>query len=261
MLNTPPRASILRALAWQAMTELWRRHSARRSLTVLESHPGTSIEGQLHLLLDWSPSRLMGSTGLVFNIGGPAGTCHVQHEGQDVVEPVDFVTPLLSTAPSSFVDRLEREMGLTPAPALPPSTPAVLVARMLAAALASHCLTTRPLSVTMGWADMSVCPTAPLWTRVFDPSGPELTEQVNAGKLRWADAVERLGHLSALHQDTGNGPMLDAESPFVAVDWRAGMMVLGGESSAERINLMSGYQQAGRTLSPLVARALAHLGY
>jgi hypothetical protein len=260
MLNSPPRAPILRALAWQAVAELWRRHGARHSLTVLETHPGISIEGQLRLLLDWRPSNAMGSTGLVFNIGGPAGTCHVHRRGQDVGETVDYVTPLLSKAPSGLVDRLEREMGITSVPELPSSTPSVLVARTLAAALASQCLTTRPLSVTMGWADMSVYPTAPRWTQVFDPSAPALTERVHAGKLRWEDAVERVGHLSALHHDTGSGPLLDADSPFVAFDWHVGMMVLGGERSAERINLMSAYQQAGRTLSPLVARALAHLG-
>lgn len=261
MLVVPPRPSILRALAWQVVAELWRRHGARRSFTVLETHPAVSIEGQLRLLLDWTPANAMGSTGLAFNIGGPAGTCHVQSRGQDVGEALDYVTPLLSTAPSGFVDRLEREMGLTSVPALPQSTPAVLVARTLAAALASQCLTTRPLSVTMGWVDMSAGSQVPRWTQVFDPGAPELSKQVAAGELSWEDAVERVGHLSALHRDTGNGPLLDADTPFVGFDWRAGVMVLGGTPSAERISLMSAYQHAVRTLSPLVSRALVHLGY
>lgn len=261
MLNSPPRAPILRALAWQAVAELWRRHGARHSLTVLETHPGISIEGQLRLLLDWTPSNAMGSTGLVFNIGGPAGTCHVHRQGQDVGETVDFVTPLLSTAPSGLVDRLERAMGLASTDSLPQSTPPVLVARTLAAALASQCLTTRPLSVTMGWVEMSAGSHVPQWTKMFAPTAPALAAEVHAGRLTWEAAVERVGHLSALHRDTGNGPLLDADTPFVGLDWRAGVMVLGGQPSEKRIHLMSAYQEAGRNLSPLVSQALAHLGY
>lgn len=260
MLNGPLRPPILRSLAWQVMAELWRRHSAGRELTVIETHPGSSLEGQVSLLLDWTRTNTLGSAGIVFNIGGPAGTYQLQRRGLNDGEAIDFVAPLLTTNPVLLVDEIEGELELATPRTMPISTPAVLAVRTIAAALTTQCLTVRPLSVTMGWVDMSIGPQVPLWTESLDATAPDLTAAVSEGETSWESAFRRVAHLSALHRDTGEGPLLDAETPFVGFDWHAGVMVLGGDPSGERINLMRAYQQAGGALSPLVARALVHLG-
>lgn len=260
MPMTPLRPEILHALAWQVIAEMWRRHGSHRKLRLLETHPGASIEGQLRLLIDWDSTADQIARGVVFNIGGTSGTCCVTRSCIDNESSIDFVTPMLVGDPSLLIDRLDRELGLTTPSRLPPSSAAVVVARTLASALLSQCFSRNSLRVTMGWLDMSAGSAVPDWTQMIYPESTALKEQVQSGKVSWNQAFDQLGHLSALHRDNGAGPLLQSDHPLVLFDWKAGEMIFSRETGGEKIELMEAYKAAGRSISPIVFRALAHLG-
>jgi hypothetical protein len=71
------RPSVVLAVAWRLLTELFRRHHASHDLRLLRSHPGSSMAGRMAMYVDLRGGDLFGCTRLTLNLGGPTGTFEV----------------------------------------------------------------------------------------------------------------------------------------------------------------------------------------
>jgi len=257
----PYRFGVIQAVAWKIVAELFRRHAASHDLRLLETHPGASMRGQLSLLTGRPTAGGAEPASIMFNFGGPSCTCDVRAAGSTVVAELDFVSPMLKQDPIETIDRLEGHLGLRRPESLPPSTAGVLAVRTLSAVLSHEWLARTSLRVTSAWVDASVSCAVPKWTRVFSVDLTDLAGQVNRGAVPWQDAHAQTHRFLAIHEALDEGPMLEPDRPFVALDLTDGALVFAGPGlSPRRTDLSVAYQTAGRRLGPIVDAVLAHLG-
>lgn len=260
-MSSPCRYSVLQALAWRVVAELYRRHAAVQTLSLLEQHPGTSIRGQLRLLAGASAARLAEPASVTFNFGGPSGTCEVRRGGAEVLAEYDFVSPMLHGDPADAVDRLENSLGLHRPAKLPPSTSAVLCARVVSDALSREWLSRKTLRATLGWVDSSMGCRVPDWTKVFGADLTKLGPKVSDGSMPWQEGQAQVGGLVALHDAEDEAPLLSSDRAFAAFDLTQGIIALGAPGhSTRRIELAGRYQTDSRRLGPVTDEVLRHLG-
>lgn len=263
MENTSVRFNLLQALAWRVVAELYRRHAGKRHLRLLETHPGSSMRGQLRLLVSahttTAPNK---SDELILNLGGPAGTADILRAGTVVLSGFDFAGPMLTDDPVVVVDRLESYLGLPKVRKLPPSTPSVLAVRTIASVLTHEWIAPQTIRGTLGLVDHSSGSRVPAWTAAFGIDHQGLTRAIDSGQQTWEQAYAQVHGFVALHNTTEDSPVLEAGPPFAAFDLQAGRIVLGSKRTAARwIELMPRYQQqAGRRLAPVIDEVLKHLG-
>src|SRR5687768_14950129 len=94
------RITLVAALAWRVVAELFRRYQARFDLRVLQAHPAISIRGSL-VLTSGSPYP-WGKPALWLDLGGPSGTYRVERriDGSVPLHEVsgDFAASMLTRA-------------------------------------------------------------------------------------------------------------------------------------------------------------------
>lgn len=243
------------AATWRAVTELWRRHHAAHDLRLLQTHPGASERGQLCVLVGASPGRVMDCRRLVFNLGGPTGTFQVLNAGQ-VQHEGEFLWPALTADPILLVDQLESVLGLRSPDVLPPSTPGVLVMRLVAELLVANSLDREGLHVEPAWLDWSAGVRVRPWAAHFGHDVRALQDGLDSGHADWQRVYLDVSSLLRL------STVSSYDSPEVEclMDMRAGQVLLirHGET-VEAIDVASAYALAGRHLEPLVARLLVAL--
>ncbi len=158
------RPSVPLAVAWRIVTELFRRHYSSRNLRLLRNHPGSSVNGQLRLLVNPSAGRLADCDQLIMNLGGPTGTFEVRKSGACTAQG-EFLWTALSGDPIQVVDRIEQHLGLRGPSLLAPTAPAVLVMRLVSDLLASTFVDRAGLTVETAWFDWSGGSRVQQWTQ------------------------------------------------------------------------------------------------
>jgi hypothetical protein len=118
------------SVAWKLLTELVRRHGKTHDLRLLRSHPGTSVAGQLKLLVNPRSEGIHNCTQVALNLGGPVGTFEVYLNGGQTTTG-DFLMPALAGGLATVLDEVERAMSLNAPPLLPASTPQMLTMRLV----------------------------------------------------------------------------------------------------------------------------------
>lgn len=260
-MSSPCRLTVLQAMAWRVVAELYRRHATAQALSLLEMHPGSSMWGQLRLMVGPCDGRSAEPASISFNFGGPSGTCEVRRDGAEVLGQFDYVTPMLNGDPAEVVNRLESSLGLKTPAKIPPSSAAVLGVRLVADALGREWLARTTLRATLGWVDSSIACCVPEWTKACGADLTTLGPQVSSGAMPWQEAHAQLSGLVALHDTQDGAPLLHADRPFAALDLTQGLVALGQPGKAvRRIALKERYQADERRLGTLVDELLKHLG-
>lgn len=249
------RPGLVLAATWRAVTELWRRHHAAHDLRLLQTHPGASERGQLCVLVGASPGRVMDCRRLVFNLGGPTGTFEVLNAGH-VVHEGEFLWPALNSDPILLVDQMGSLLGLRSPDVLPPSTPGVLVMRLVAELLIATSLDREGLHVESAWLDWSAGVRVRPWAAHFGHDVSALQHGLDSGHADWQRVyldVSSLLRLSTVRSD-------DQPEVEWLMDMQAGQVLrVDHGKTVEVIDVASAYALAGRHLEPLVARLLVAL--
>lgn len=255
------RFGVVQATAWRIVAELYRRHFGTHDLRLLERHPGSSVNGQLCLMMDAADHDRADTACVTFNFGGATGTCDLQRGDHVQFVGLDYVTPMLVDDPIGVINRLEAMLGLPRTAGLPSSSETVLTVRAIAQVLGHEWLSRGDLRTTLGWVDASVACSVPQWTRVFGEDLSYLADAVNKGAMPWQLAHARLARYVAVHADSHDGPMIGCDRRFVAFDMKAGTLVYGDtHRTAAPTSLLDAYRRDHRRLGGLVNGMLAHLG-
>ena len=193
--------SVLEAASWRLASELARRHPL--ATRVLHTRPGG---GQYDCLTITAPTAQGAAIQLNRN-----GTIQVQGrfdgESHDAWEPTSW-DDYLRADPRAFLDRLERAAGLTPPTHVPPSTPATLTCRVLAALAATAVKSVHPIDIAPGYFDTSGYSTGPNDALDSFPAIPATVRQdrhddlfEQAGYRFWIVARDRVPILAFEQQD------------------------------------------------------------
>lgn len=244
------RLSVLNAMVWRLIAEVFRRHSPQHQFSVFESHPGISARGRLHLVLRSENRPLDRCRQVIFNLGGPSGTMDLVHRSDIPGESFPFAQWLIERDPMEPVDSISRCFGLKVPSSIGPASPTTISARVLASALARESLARKPLRVTCGWVDTSGGSGHPAWVSLISIAGQAL------------DGIQLGSRVVALHESAlDETPLMTADAaPIVIVDLELGDMLLAsGQQAVERIRLPAEFAANGRRAGPLAERCLAHL--
>ena len=260
------RITISSAVVWRIIAELMRRHGTKHDIKVLQVHPGISIRGCYYLLFDAPLDRLGDATILILNLGGPSGTYSIRRKGAPETERErDFFFEMLGGDAVVFLDRIDGDLGLKTPKKLPPSTPAVLVARTIASCLEELALSPWHMRTTTAWVDASAYgPYIAAWTRHFLPDAAKIKAQGKSGELSFAKGSSKLCRFVALHpcgdSETSALDEMHEEQALALFDFQTGRVLLIADGKlVGEIDLPSEYEKQGRTLRAICSRLRGHL--
>ena len=249
------RPALPLAVAWRIVTELYRRHYSTCNLRLLRHHPGSSVNGQLRMLVNPSAAGVVDCDQLALNLGGPTGTFEVQAGGSCCGEG-EFLWAALSADPINVVDRIERYLKLPHPSSLPKTAPAVLVMRLVSDMLAASFMDRTGLAVETAWFDWSGGSKVQPWAQHFGKDVAALQRIVDIGG-DWQSVFFEVSDLLRLVKPFEVGPG-STEVLFDLHD--AAALVLERGQVVEKVDLMAEYDQASRRLEPLTSRMLSRLG-
>ena len=249
------RPAVPLAVAWRIVTELYRRHYSACNLRLLRNHPGSSVNGQLRMLVNPSAAGVMDCDQLVLDLGGPTGTFEVQAGGSCCGEG-EFLWASLSADPISVVDRIERYLKLPHSSSLPKTAPAVLVMRVVSDMLAASSMDRTGLAIETAWFDWSGGSKVQPWARYFGKDVAALQRIVDVGG-DWQAVYFDVSNLLMLARSSEGEP---ASSEVLFDLNEAVALVLENDQVVETIESMKAYDQAERRLEPLTARIFSRLG-
>ena len=261
------RITLPSAVAWRVMAELMRRHGKAHDIKILQVHPGISIRGCYYVLFDAHPTRVDDALSLVLNLGGPAGTYRVKSkDGRADGPEQDFLFSMLGNDPVRVLDQIDKDLGLRAPKKLPPSTPAMLVARTIAACLEHAALSPLHMRTTAAYVDASAYgPHIAAWARHFVPASTEFESHIERGSMPYQKAYAVLWPYMALHLGETPGDMaLSPEyeaRPLALFDFKTGQVQLRIKGKrGVRFSLPDEYAKRGHTLDAICLRILRHLG-
>lgn len=249
----PLRYPIRNAIAWRIMTELLRRHHGRHKLRLLILHPSGGLSRQLALYTaaETGPQptdfwrRLCEISLIDSTIHGLASAQGAQHQAGTL--DLDFPVNTLFQDPKEVVDRVEGAVRLqaTHSAGLPPTTPAVLGCRLIAA-LERNALSRDEIDVDCGWVDTAgYFSGVHLGLQHFPTIWPTLPNESTAWEAR-AKAASRYWIVGRKSQAEGNQTRL-------VVDLRG--QVYFSSRPEESWDIWTEYARNGRRLLPLIHRA------
>lgn len=249
------RHSLVLAVAWRLLTELFRRHATDHELRLIQTHPGTSRFGQLKLLINPRVGHIHTSTQLVLNLRGETGTYEVFANGFESSHG-DFLTPALSGDLGAVLDRVEAAIGLRAPAQLPPSTPAVLAMRTTAELLATSWLDRQVYGIETAWFDWSGGVRVQQWATHFGVAVGTLQAGLDSGHLGWEEVFLEVSHLfRVVAQKDG-----DLSGRSLVVDMKEGVITsFDGGKLRKSLALLPAYKQNGGRLEPLAAELLIEL--
>ncbi len=250
------RPAVPLAVAWRIVTELYRRHYSADNLRLLRDYPGSSVNGQLRMLVNPSSGGVLRCDQLIMNLGGPTGTFEIQTGGRHSEEG-EFLWASLSGDPIHVVDRIEQHLKLPNRSSLPKTTPAVLVMRLVSDMLAASFMDRTGLAIETAWFDWSGGSKVQPWARHFGKDVAALQRILDIGGL-WQAVYFDVADLLRLARSSEGEP---ASSEVLFDLNEAVALVLENDQVVEAIDLMNSYDQAERRLEPLTARILSRLGH
>ena len=259
-MANPLRFSVLSAITWRVIAELFRRHSAAHPLSIQETHPGISVRGRLHVLLDRDSVELWSWPRVAFNLGGPSGTYEVSGD------PVDYATAFLTRDPRDVIDEIGRALGLAAPKHLPAATNPTLAVRLIADTLERVALAPGALRATAALYSAHFGCRVPTWAAFAGVDVDSLNRQANSPPSGERDAFLELRHLFLIHETdsngSGEGPLDDLnKQPAVLVDLRkAEALLIASDHSTTRLDIRAAYESNGRRLASAVEAVLKHLG-
>lgn len=257
------RLTLVSALAWRVVAELFRRYDRTADLHILEVHPGISMRGSLWVAHgnpfdpDCSVLRL--------NLGGPSGTFEITRRVDSATVPSEtlsgeFAQAMLMVDPAVVVDSIAEAWGLAaPRKPLPASTPATTTLRVIAGLLERLVFDRVAWRTTAGYCDASVGSLAPGW---LDALG-ECSAAAARGSSPDIRVVLPLTRYILLHQAI-NGveicrTLADVPGTAIALNLNGTATVLTRHGTGERIDLAARYQELGRDIRRLVGDLEARL--
>ncbi len=259
MVN-PVRFSVLNAITWRVIAELFRRHSAAHPLSIQETHPGISVRGRLYVLLDRDSDQLWSWPRVAFNLGGPSGTYEASGD------PVDYATAFLTRDPHTVIDEIGRVLGLAAPKHLPAANNPTLAVRLIADTLERVALAPGALRATAAlYSAHSGC-RVPTWAAFAGVDVERLDRQANDPPTGEHASFLALKHLFLIHETdvngSGEGPLNDLDKqPAVLVDLRkAEALLIAPDHSTTRLDIRAAYESNGRRLALVVEAVLKHLG-
>jgi hypothetical protein len=251
-----PKVTAVCAAAWRVAAELLRRHPSAR-LRVWQDHTGMSVAGRLGISVGW-PIGGDGYPRWIVNVGGNAGEHEIEGAGGEGECLGNLVHQFLANAPFDVVNEVERRLGLPRVNRLPVSTPAALVARLIAGFLEARVFSRGCYRTTFAYADTSaVGPMFAAWA-------PVPTSEAGVLRSDPAGAFRRLGRHVLLHECTRDGePVFESNglrSSAVMFDLPSGKgATVGRDGAGASRRLLDEYAAQGRLLEPLsgwIARAV-----
>lgn len=254
------RLSVLNAVVWKAIAELFRRHCAHHRLYLGESHPGSSVRGRLHVRINPPNGTAFGGREVIFNLGGPSGTYDIRDGQGQLRLGGNFLALMLDGDPVDLLDTLDRALELrTPMP-LPASTAQTLAVRLIAQVMAQEFLAKSPLRATMGWFDHNGEAGPLTWALIPDMPSGGTPKDLNAMASR--APYDPVSQRVAIHHAPDEAPLQSVDqAPIALVDIKSGLLhLVRGTSTVSSIDLTHAYQAADSRLGTEVARVLAHLG-
>jgi len=242
------RMTLVSALAWRCIAELFRRYGSRHRLTVHQVHPGSSLRGQLVIIAGGCPGP--GQPALAFNLGSDSGT-------YDVIRRVDgmpagerhpargvFATGMLDSEPEGVIADIARCWGLPAVTGALPSTDKVSITpRVIAGLLERKVFEPRVWRTTSAYSDSSaVGPMVSSWYEVFEAAKHE--------------EASRLSRYVLLHR-AEDDEMVRGRDGIEGVAWcfdlaTATAVSLSASAAGAPQDLMAEYQRCGRHLPSLL---------
>lgn len=253
------RVTLVSALAWRVVAELFRRYQRQIDLRVLEVHPGISVRGALYVTARSRNGER--AAALSLNLGGPSGTYRVIQRvdglplGPDGSSDVEFAGPMLNMDPIAVVEQIAAAWGLPRSVGrIPPSTPSTIVARTIAGLLETLVFRRENWRTTAGFCDNSaVGPIVPDWTGALGVSETTIRQAANGRDLNDADFLTRY---VLLHRCNGDSMCLrldDLEGSAWAFCMASGAAVRLTSQGADRtVKLPLRFQELDRDCSALV---------
>lgn len=254
------RVTLVSALAWRVVAELFRRYQGRFDLRVLEVHPGISVRGALYVT---ARSRNGERTAVLsLNLGGPSGTYTVLQRvdglplGADGSSVIEFAAPMLNMNPIAVVDQIAAAWGLPKSVGrIPPSNPSTIVARTIAGILESLVFRRESWRTTAGFCGNSaIGPMVPDWTAALGASETTIRRAANGRDVNAADFLTRY---VLLHRCNGDSMCLrldDLEGSAWAFCMASGTAVRLTSQGADRtVKLPLRFQEVNRDCSALVS--------
>lgn len=250
------RITLISALSWRAIAELFRRYQPAYDLRVTQVHPGISIRGALELEIITSdkaePAKLS------FNLGGPSGTCGVirslsPHGPEQQV--VEFARPMLSGDPSFVIDQLAAACGLPSVVVpIPPSSKTTITIRVIAGLMERLVFHRESWRTTAGFcANDAAGNMVPDWLSAL---GVDETVRRQASETADSDAIATLSRRILVHRSPSDAPCLHLtglRGTAWAFDLASGIAtVLTAEGPGQQVALPSQYMAAQRDLRRLV---------
>lgn len=242
------RMTLVSALAWRCIAELFRRYGSRHRLMIHQVHPGSSLRGQLVIIAGGGTNP--GQPALALNLGGDSGTYEVIRRVDGM--PVDqrhparglFASGMLGSEPESVVAEISRSWGLPAVTGvMPPTDKAFIAVRVIAGLLERKVPEPRVWRTTSAYADSSaVGPMLSSWHEVF-------------GDAKHGDA-SRLSRYVLLHR-ADDDEMVRERDGIGGVAWcfdlaAATAVSLSASAVGVRLDLMAEYQRCGRHLPGLL---------
>ncbi len=244
------RLTLVSALAWRVVAELFRRHRAHHELTMHQDDPGASVRGRLLVTVDLE--RAGRGPCLALNLGGGiAGTWQIIRRfdaiaASDVGRRQDFASGLLGARPASVIDEIERAWGLpSRRGALPPGDASTLTTRVIAALLERRIADSHAWRTTAGTADSAMGALQATW--------PVLLADESLG------ASDALADRFVLLHRTDAEACVYSQSDVADRAWlfdlgRGRVMSVSQGMVGEPAMLQVAYQQARRDISKLVLK-------
>lgn len=242
------RMTVVSALAWRCIAELFRRYGSRCRLKIHQVHPGSSLRGQLVVTAGdgFEPSV----PALAFNLGGHSGTFEVMRrvDGTPCNEREQargqFAAGMLGPEPESVIAAIEQSWGLPLATGtLPPTEKASITPRVIAGLLERKVVEPRVWRTTSAYADSSaVGPMISSWHEVFGAAKNE-----NASRLSRYVLLHRADDDEMVRERDGIRGVAWCFDLAAATAASLSASVVGG-----RLDLMAEYQRCGRHLPGLL---------
>lgn len=253
------RVTLVSALAWRVIAELFRRYQRRFDLRISQVHPGISVRGALVLKVGGQNGEPLPRLSL--NLGGPSGTYSVDRriDGRAaetrVPTYVEFAGPMLREDPSKVIDQIASAWALPDAPGqLPPSNATTLSVRTIAGLLERLVFRTDAWRTTAGiCANDAVGSMIPDWLAALGVDDRTARHAVADSSSKAADFLTRFVLVHRTDCDSTCLRLADLRGTGWAFDVATGTAFeLTSLGRTRTIDLASRYRQQKRDLQLVV---------
>jgi hypothetical protein len=246
------------AATWLLVSELMRRHHVVEDLQLEYSHPGLSAHGLLRLRRPGSPGAEQPA--IVLHMGGgdcgklevaiPFGVPRMSLAELKWPQDSHVLAVLGAADPKEVVDAIEAVAGLPERATLLPTTPPVLVARIISGFLQRQAFTRVTWRASCGFLDASNGSKPADWVSIFDEVASEV-RSLRERSAPWEAVSKAAGRLWLLHRAAVHaGPaesLSDCDGDSVVLDMVTGRAI-SARDPRKRADMVQLYEEGGRRL-------------